>query len=141
MVSAILLVVVLSGSTASSGPQGGRRPVRRGPDAPTARRFGLEGGVNILLLGGVVARGAAVAAYWKPGTRSRGLPYVQSDLQNIVRDVLLARHCRSFPGRSPVWRAGWPTASPGSRSSEVGKLFAGIFLTIIPAIAILKAGT
>ena len=98
----------------------------------------LEGKVNILLLGGVVAS-VLLSGVWKPGI-SFEIYYVQVELQSIVRDVLLlviaalsliltdnaTREANDFS-----W---FPI-------QEVAKLFAGIFVTIIPAIAILKAGT
>lgn len=102
------------------------------------QKIGLEGKVNILLLGGVVGA-VLLSGVWKPGI---GLEvyYVQWDLQNIVRDVLLLL----------IAFVSWKITSLESRLAngftwfpilEVAKLFAGIFLTIIPAIAILKAGT
>ena len=66
--------------------------------------------------------------------------YVHVELQNVVRDVLLLL----------LTFTSWKMTSSKIREAneynwfpilEVGKLFAGIFITIIPAIAILKAGT
>ena len=98
----------------------------------------IEGGINILLLGGVVVA-VLMSGLWKPGI-SFDIYHVHVELQNILRDVLLVgiallslklttRESRVANGFS--W---FPII-------EVGKLFAGIFITIIPAIAILKAGT
>ena len=100
--------------------------------------FGLEGKVNILLLGGIVAA-VLLSGVWKPGIVFE-IYHVPWELQNIVRDVLLLA----------IAFISWKVTSLESRLAngftwfpilEVAKLFAGIFLTIIPAIAILKAGT
>ncbi|MDF1747629.1 MAG: sodium:proton antiporter [Alphaproteobacteria bacterium] len=98
----------------------------------------LEGGINILLLCGVVAA-VLVSGIWKPGLEFV-IYHVAIDLQSIVRDVALLA----------IAVLSWILTSRESRDAngfswfpilEVGKLFAGIFITIIPAIAILKAGT
>lgn len=98
----------------------------------------IEGGVNILLLVGVVAS-VLLSGIWKPGI-SVELFHVHIELQNVARDVLLL----------VVAGLSWKLTSLQSRLAngfswfpiiEVGKLFAAIFITIIPAIAILKAGT
>ncbi len=100
--------------------------------------LGIEGGVNILLLGGVIAA-VLMSGVWKPGIAIH-LYHVDIQLQNVVRDLLLL-------GLAVL---SWKITSIESRRAngfswfpivEVGKLFAGIFMTIIPAIAILKAGT
>lgn len=100
--------------------------------------LGIEGGVNILLLGGVIAA-VLMSGVWKPGI-AFNLYHVDIQLQNVVRDLLLL-------GLAVL---SWKITSIESRRAngfswfpivEVGKLFAGIFMTIIPAIAILKAGT
>jgi Na+/H+ antiporter NhaD/arsenite permease-like protein len=99
---------------------------------------GLEGKVNILLLGGIVGA-VLLSGVWKPGIGFE-IYHVHWDLQNIVRDILLLA----------IAFVSWKLTSTESRLAngfswfpilEVAKLFAGIFLTIIPAIAILKAGT
>lgn len=102
------------------------------------QKIGLEGKVNILLLGGVVGA-VLLSGVWKPGI-GIDVYHVHWDLQNIVRDILLLL----------IAYVSWKVTSLESRLAngftwfpilEVAKLFAGIFLTIIPAIAILKAGT
>ncbi|MBU0723404.1 MAG: sodium:proton antiporter [Alphaproteobacteria bacterium] len=101
-------------------------------------KLGLEGKVNFLLLGGIVAA-VLMSGVWKPGI-SIDVFYVPVELQNLARDLLLIgiallsvkltdQDCRDANGFS--W---FPII-------EVAKLFAGIFLTIVPAIAILKAGS
>ena len=98
----------------------------------------LEGKVNILLLGGVVVA-VLMSGVWKPGIEFTVF-HVHVALQNVLRDVLLLgiaalslklTDSRSRAANGFSW---FPIV-------EVGKLFAGIFITIIPAIAILRAGT
>ncbi|MGL6072105.1 sodium:proton antiporter [Craterilacuibacter sp.] len=98
----------------------------------------LHGKFNFFLLAGIIG-GVLLSGFWKPGI-SFDVMGTHWDLQNIVRDVLLL----IFAGISLYFtpkqiRAGndfnWDPIL------EVGKLFAGIFVTIAPVIAILKAGT
>jgi len=102
------------------------------------QKIALEGKVNILLLAGVVGA-VLLSGVWKPGI-SIEVYHVHWELQNMVRDGLLIA----------IAYLSWKITSLESRLAngftwfpilEVAKLFAGIFLTIIPAIAILKAGT
>ncbi len=102
------------------------------------QKIGLEGKINILLLAGVVGA-VLLSGVWKPGI-SIVIYHVPWELQNIIRDALLLG----------IAYVSWMVTSRESRHAngfswfpilEVAKLFAGIFLTIIPAIAILKAGT
>ncbi|HYD99836.1 MAG TPA: sodium:proton antiporter [Alphaproteobacteria bacterium] len=99
--------------------------------------LGIEGGINLLLLGGVVLA-VLMSGLWRP---EGGLTiyHVEVPLQGIVRDLLLIglavlslrltnAESRRLNGFS------WGPIE------EVAKLFAGIFLTIIPAIAILRSG-
>lgn len=110
----------------------------RSASAANAEPLGLEGTINILLLGGVVAA-VLMSGIWKPGL-AVAIYHVPVELQNVSRDVLLLG----------IAYASWKLTSLESREAnafswfpivEVAKLFAGIFLTIVPAIAILKAGT
>jgi len=113
-------------------------PSYRAARAGEAEPLQLEGKVNILLLGGVVAA-VLLSGVWKPGIELV-IYHVHWEIQNIVRDLLLLS----------IAYISWRITSLESRRAngftwfpilEVAKLFAGIFLTIIPAIAILKAGT
>lgn len=111
--------------------------VRAASDGP-GEKLGLEGKVNILLLAGVVGA-VLLSGIWKPGVELT-VYHVHWELQNITRDFLLLA----------IAYVSWKVTSLESRLAngftwfpilEVAKLFAAIFLTIIPAIAILKAGT
>ncbi len=101
-------------------------------------KLSVEGSFNLILLVGVIA-GVLMSGFWKPGIQI-SIYHVQVDIQNLVRDILLL----------VLTYVSWTYTSKSIRQSneytwfpivEVGKLFAGIFVTIIPAIAILKAGT
>ena len=108
------------------------------PSEETEEKLGLEGGVNILLLLGVVGA-VLLSGLWRPEI-SFEVYFVQVELQNLARDVLLLM----IAGLSLL-----VTSAESRRANgftwfpivEVAKLFAGIFVTIIPAIAMLKAGT
>ena len=107
-------------------------------DNQGSEKLGLEGSFNLLLLAGVVG-GVLLSGFWKPHIHVN-IYHVHVELQNIVRDILLLS----------LTYASWTLTPKSIRDAneytwfpieEVGKLFAGIFVTIIPAIAILKAGT
>ena len=85
--------------------------------------------VALVLLSGV----------WRPGV-SFTIYHVEVELQHLTRDVLLLA----------IAYASWRLTPQATRAAndftwfpiiEVAKLFAGIFITIIPAIAILRAGS
>jgi Na+/H+ antiporter NhaD/arsenite permease-like protein len=114
---------------------------REGPPPAAAQgepAFRLEGTINLLLLVGVVLS-VLMSGVWHPGI-SFDVYHVHVELQNLLRDLLLL----AIAGVS--W---WVTPAQTREANEfswfpiieVAKLFAGIFITIIPAIAILRAGT
>ena len=98
----------------------------------------LEGSFNLILIAGVIGS-VLISGFWDPNV-SFTVYYIDVELQNIVRDILLLL----------MTYASWSLTSESIREKneytwfpivEVAKLFAGIFVTIIPAIAILKSGT
>ncbi len=99
--------------------------------------FGLEGGFNFLLLLGVIGS-VMLSGFWKPDI-SFTIYHVHIEVQNLLRDFLLIILTIFSWKFTPVSirDANEFTWFP---IKEVAKLFAGIFITIIPAIAILKAG-
>jgi len=115
-----------------------RREGRPEPPKTKTVRLRLEGAGNLLLLVAVVVCVLA-SGVWQPGL-GFDVFHVHIELQNMLRDVLLLgltgaslritskelRHKNSFE-----WE---PMA-------EVTKIFAGIFVSMIPAIAILRAGS
>jgi Na+/H+ antiporter NhaD/arsenite permease-like protein len=109
--------------------------VTRDPTPDTS--IGLEGGINIMLLAGVVGA-VLLSGTWQPGW-SFDIAGVELKPQNLARDVLLL----GLAGLSLLLTA--KSTRQGNDFNwepilEVAKLFAGIFLTIVPVIAILRAG-
>ena len=97
----------------------------------------LHGKRNLFLLAGIIAA-VLMSGIWKPGVVF-DIMGTHVELQNIVRDLaLLALAFASLWITPKQVRAGnefnWDPIL------EVGKLFAGIFITIGPVIAILRAG-
>ncbi|SEG43007.1 sodium:proton antiporter [Bosea lathyri] len=111
------------------------KPVLKDPTPDRAIK--LYGKVNFLLLGGVIAT-ILMSASWKPGI-AFDLHGVRIELQNLARDLILlglaGLSLKLTPG--PV-RAG--NEFSWGPIKEVAKLFAGIFICIIPVLAMLQAG-
>ncbi len=101
-------------------------------------KLGIEGSINFLFLLGVIAA-VLMSGIWNPHT-SFNIYHVELKLPNLMRDILLlSLTVLSWQFTSKTLRkANQFTWFP---IQEVAKLFAGIFITIIPAIAILRAGT
>jgi Na+/H+ antiporter NhaD/arsenite permease-like protein len=107
------------------------------PDPTPDSRVRIEGWLNVGLLGAIVVA-VLMSGVWKPGV-SITVNHIEIELQNVLRDVLLLviawiswRYTRreTREGNGFTW----------GPIIEVAKLFAGIFITIIPAIAMLRAG-
>jgi len=109
--------------------------LKRDPTPETPVR--LEGGVNIILLAGIV--GVVLASgTWNPGVHF-SVFHVTLELQHVLRDVCLVGICvASLKLTSRRVRS--ENSFSWGPMIEVAKLFAGIFITIAPAIAILKVG-
>lgn len=111
-----------------------RLPVDPTPDSP---RLGFEGARNFWLLGAIVALVLA-SGIWKPGI-AFDVYGTEVGLPGLVRDIGLVIvtfvSLRITP--SAVHQQNQFSWAP---MQEVAKLFAGIFLTIIPVIAMLRAG-
>ncbi len=107
------------------------------PTPDNTVRFGQDGAVNAVLLGAVVAL-VLMSGTWKPGINFdvAGTPV---ELQNLVRDVLLV----VVTGLS-LWLTPRSVRQDNQFSwgpmQEVAKLFIGIFVTMLPVLAMLKAG-
>jgi Na+/H+ antiporter NhaD/arsenite permease-like protein len=112
----------------------------RSPDLdPTADRpVGIDGKINFVMLG-LILGFVLLSGVWKPGV-SFTIAGTTRELQGIVRDVALVAIAYASWRLTPqsVRHAHHFTWGP---MVEVAKLFAGIFLTIIPAIAMLRAGS
>lgn len=107
----------------------------RDPTPDSAIRF--EGKVNFVLLVAICGL-VLMSGFWKTGYTVSifGTPV---ELQNLVRDGALIVVILASLWLTPS------TARSGNEFSwgpikEVAKLFAGIFITIIPVIAMLRAG-
>ena len=103
----------------------------------TAGRTRIEGKVNLLLLLGVVGA-VLLSGIWKSGV-ALTVYHVPTELEALTRDLLLLAMVALSLWLTPkgLREANHFNWEP---MAEVAKLFIGIFLTIIPAIAILKAG-
>ncbi|MGO4390782.1 sodium:proton antiporter [Variovorax sp. M-6] len=104
---------------------------------PDTRSIGFDGAVNFWMLGGVLFL-VLLSGVWKSPV-SVDIHGTVVGLPGIVRDVgLVAITLLSLKLTAPKVHAdnqfGW------GPMAEVAKLFAGIFLTIVPVIAMLKAG-
>jgi len=112
----------------------GVQPTDPTPDAP---RLGFQGTLNLLWL--AVAVGLVLmSGVWNPGIVFEvfGTPLA---LPQIVRDVLLLAviGLSLATTKASVREANKFSWGP---MAEVAKLFAGIFLTMVPVLAMLKAG-
>ncbi|MER9582807.1 sodium:proton antiporter [Mesorhizobium sp. M0276] len=97
----------------------------------------LRGLANLPLLAGVIGA-ILLSAAWKPGVSFSALG-VSLELQNLVRDaIILALAFLSLAvSRKSHREANGFNWGP---IAEVAKLFAGIFICIVPVVAILRAG-
>ncbi|MEY4662349.1 MAG: hypothetical protein RLZZ239_822 [Pseudomonadota bacterium] len=104
---------------------------------PDSRQIGFDGRVNFVLLGGVVAL-VLMSGIWKSPV-SFNIAGTEVGLPGVVRDVGLVLITLLSLKLTPeaVHQDNQFSWGP---MVEVAKLFAGIFLTIIPVIAMLRAG-
>jgi Na+/H+ antiporter NhaD/arsenite permease-like protein len=110
-------------------------PVDPTPDNTV--RFGPDGAVNALLLAAVVAL-VLMSGTWKPGI-SFSVAGTPLALQDLVRDLLLLAVTGLSLWLTPASvrldnQFGW------GPMQEVAKLFIGIFVTMLPVLAMLQAG-
>ena len=107
------------------------------PPASAGERIALEGTVNFLLIGGVVGA-VLLSGLWDSRVAFNVLG-AHVDLENLVRDGLLVALALLSLALTPraVREHNQFHWAP---IIEVAKLFAVIFVTIIPVIAILSAG-
>ena len=111
------------------------------PDSTTIidnEPIGIEGAGNILLLFCAISV-VLMSGFWQPHVNNLNILGIHVKIQNITRDiilillVLMSWHMTDRDIRNKNDYTWLPML-------EVGKLFAGIFITIIPAIAMLRAG-
>ena len=107
------------------------------PKDGTGERLGIEGGINIVLLIGIVGA-VLLRGVWESGIEVP-IYHVPIQLENVTSNALLiAIGLASLKLTRAETRKG--NAFSWGPIAEVAKLFAGIFITIIPMIAILRAG-
>ena len=107
------------------------------PPAATGHKIKLKGWLNIFLLIAVIAVILA-SAFWKTDAHL-DIQGVHIDYPNIARVIaLLGLAAISLLLTPQAYREG--NAFTWGPIAEVAKLFAAIFVTIVPVIAMLKAG-
>ncbi len=104
---------------------------------PDTRRIGFDGAVNFWLLAAVVVL-VLVSGFWKSALELN-LAGTAVGLPGLVRDAGLVAVTLISLRLTPA-RVHQDNQFSWLPMQEVAKLFAGIFLTIIPVIAMLKAG-
>ncbi|MCD4748064.1 MAG: sodium:proton antiporter [Thermoanaerobaculales bacterium] len=99
-------------------------------------RFGIDGLHNLVFLGGILG-GVILSGTWNAGEVT--VLGIHQQWQNFMRDgVLICMGLLSlFTTRREIRKANGFSWFP---IMEVAYLFAGIFMTIVPALLILKAG-
>jgi Na+/H+ antiporter NhaD/arsenite permease-like protein len=103
---------------------------------PDTGRLGVEGLVNLALLA-VVVGAVLMSGAWKPGIEFQ-VAGVAVELQNLLRDGLLVVAALASLLLTPAGLRARNGFEWGP-ILEVAKLFAGIFVTIIPVLAMLRA--
>jgi Na+/H+ antiporter NhaD/arsenite permease-like protein len=107
------------------------------PDPTPDTRLGVKGLQNLPLLGVIIAA-ILMSATWKPGI---DVPVLGIDipLQSLVRDAIILA-CALVSMLITPAELRERNGFDWEPIREVAKLFAAIFITIVPALAILKAG-
>lgn len=134
VIGAIVLAVFFALDTYLYRREGVSRPIVDPTPDSKVRIRGLE---NIPLLVGVIAA-ILMSGMWKPGI-SFNVQGVELELQNLLRDaiILILAFISLAISKQENREANGFNWGP---ILEVAKLFAGIFICIIPVIAILQAG-
>jgi Na+/H+ antiporter NhaD/arsenite permease-like protein len=114
-----------------------REEIQVNDPTPDSRQIGFDGKVNFVLLAGVVAL-VLMSGLWKSDV-AFDVAGTEVGLPGLVRDagllLIILISLKLTPSQVHADNQfGW------GPMQEVAKLFAGIFLTIIPVIAMLKAG-
>ncbi len=104
------------------------------PESPVR----IEGGFNIVLMA-VVVGVVLMSGSWNPGVRFTVF-HVTLELQHVLRDLALVAIC-FVSLRLTSRKVRSDNSFTWGPMLEVAKLFAGIFITIAPVLAILKVGT
>jgi Na+/H+ antiporter NhaD/arsenite permease-like protein len=111
--------------------------VTRADPTPDTPRFGIEGSVNFLLLLAVMGL-VLMSGVWQPQV-SFDVLGTELGLAQLVRDgALVGITLLSLRLTTPAVRAS--NQFSWAPMAEVAKLFIGIFVTMVPVLAMLKAG-
>ena len=114
-----------------------REGVTRADPTPDTPSFGIEGRVNFVLLLAVMGL-VLMSGVWQPGI-SFDLLGTEIGLPQLVRDgALIGVTLLSLRLTPPAVRAS--NQFSWGPMAEVAKLFIGIFVTMVPVLAMLKAG-
>ena len=108
------------------------------PSIEKNEKLGIEGSINFLFLLGVIAA-VLISGIWNPHI-SFAVYNVELTLPNLLRDILLLT-LTTLSWKFTLKSLRYENQFTWFPIQEVAKLFAAIFITIIPAIAILRAGT
>ena len=114
-----------------------REGITRADPTPDSPRVGIDGKVNLLGLALVVGL-VLLSGVWKPGV-SFNFAGTEIELQDLVRDIALV-------GVTALSMAVTPRAVREANQfswdpmKEVAKIFIGIFVTMLPVLAMLRAG-
>ena len=107
------------------------------PDPTPDKRVRVRGMVNLALIGVIIAA-ILMSATWKPGVTFT-IMHVEVELQNVLRDMIFVGVAvASMALTKPQYREA--NGFSWGPIVEVAKLFAGIFITMIPVLAMLRAG-
>jgi len=111
--------------------------VQRADPTPDDHTFGIEGGWNFLLLAAVAGL-VLMSGAWKPGIAFNVFG-TEVGLPQLVRDgaLLAITYISMAITRHSVRQDNQFSWAP---MQEVAKLFIGIFVTMVPVLAMLKAG-
>ncbi len=116
-----------------------REGLERAPDDGVKEPIRVQGLYNLIFLAGIIGA-VLMSGLWRAGQVT--VLGVHMEWQNILRDVLIVvmgwLSLKTTPFSGKLRRANEFTWFP---IQEVAYLFAGIFVTIVPALLILKAGT
>lgn len=104
------------------------------PDTP---HFGLDGAINLVPLAAVIGL-VLMSATWKPDL-SWPMLGTEVEAQNLLRDLLLVMMTTVSLWITPCAVRQTHPFDWGPMQ-EVAKLFIGIFITMLPVLAMLKAG-
>jgi len=113
--------------------EGVRKPL---PDPTPDSSIKVFGGVNFLLIGVVI--GAILMSAWADLGRFR-VGSTEIEVANLLRDLIfVAVGAASLRLTPPAWREA--NGFSWGPIKEVAKLFLGIFICMLPVLAMLKAG-